>query len=78
MPFTVGRISVMLMMRLGQGYGILVMVVFRFTKESLGHKSSKTTEIYTHDSGRDIGRIQSPSDSLLAQQKGRLRRGFAN
>ncbi len=30
----------------------------------LGHKSSKTTEIYTHVSTRDLGRIKSPLDNL--------------
>ena len=33
--------------------------------ELLGHKSSETTEIYTHVSERDIGRIQSPLDNLM-------------
>ncbi|MCH7732818.1 MAG: tyrosine-type recombinase/integrase, partial [Candidatus Marinimicrobia bacterium] len=30
----------------------------------IGHKSSKTTEIYTHVSKQSIGRIKSPLDSL--------------
>jgi site-specific recombinase XerD len=33
-------------------------------QELLGHKSSKTTEIYTHVSNKDIGKIKSPLDSL--------------
>jgi site-specific recombinase XerD len=36
----------------------------RYIQELLGHKSSKTTEIYTHISQEDLGRIQSPLDSL--------------
>ena len=34
------------------------------TLELLGHKSLKTTEIYTHVSNKDIGKIRSPLDSL--------------
>ncbi|MBE3115252.1 MAG: tyrosine-type recombinase/integrase, partial [Actinobacteria bacterium] len=32
----------------------------RYIQELLGHKSSKTTEIYTHVSQRNIGLIKSP------------------
>jgi site-specific recombinase XerD len=36
----------------------------RYVQELLGHKSSKTTEIYTHVSKKYIGKIVSPLDNL--------------
>lgn len=36
----------------------------RYIQELLGHKSSKTTEIYTHVSEKDLRRIRSPLDDL--------------
>jgi len=35
----------------------------------LGHKSSKTTEIYTHVSNKDIGNIRSPLDIIFKEVK---------
>ena len=40
----------------------------RYIQELPGHKSSKTTEIYTHVTKKDIGRIQSPLDSLISTE----------
>ena len=39
----------------------------RYIQELLGHKSSKTTKIYTHVSSKDLVRIGSPLDTLLGQ-----------
>lgn len=37
----------------------------RYIQELLGHQSSKTTEVYTHVTSRDLRRIQSPLDRLV-------------
>jgi integrase/recombinase XerD len=36
----------------------------RYIQELLGHNSSRTTEIYTHVSTREIQKIKSPFDTL--------------
>lgn len=42
----------------------------RYIQELLGHKSSKTTERYTHVAVKDIRRIQSPLDRLMSASEG--------
>jgi len=42
-------------------------------QEILGHKSSKTTEIYTHVSNKDIGKIKSPLDNLNIKSEKRMK-----
>jgi len=37
---------------------------FLFGENILGHKSSKTTEIYIHVRTKSIGKIKSPLDNL--------------
>jgi len=43
-------------------------VDLRYTQEILGHKSSKTTEIYTYVSKTGIASIKSPLDTILKEE----------
>jgi integrase/recombinase XerD len=38
--------------------------VLRFIRELLGHKSSKTTQLYTHVTAKSIQNIRSPFDDI--------------
>ena len=42
----------------------------RYIQALLGHKSSKTTEVYTHVSSKDFMRIKSPLDQILFTKVG--------
>ncbi|SFN05335.1 site-specific tyrosine recombinase/integron integrase [Thermodesulforhabdus norvegica] len=44
-------------------------VDLRYIQEQLGHKSSKTTEIYTHVAMKDLRRIRSPLDLMGGDKK---------
>ena len=40
-------------------------VDLRYIQELLGHESSKTTEIYTHVTQKNLSRIISPLDTIM-------------
>lgn len=50
-------------------------LIILFDQEILGHQSSKTTEIYTHVSTKNIGKIKSPLDNLNLKQRGDVWKG---
>ena len=44
-------------------------VDLRYMQEILGHKNSKTTEIYTHVSEANIASIKNPLDSIFKEEQ---------
>jgi len=44
-------------------------VDLRYIQEILGHKSSKTTEIYTHVSKTSLTSIKNPLDSIFKEEQ---------
>jgi len=45
-------------------------VDLRYIQEILSHKSSKTTEVYTHVLAKNLSEIRSPLDDILGQKGG--------